>query len=85
MATITKVPRKTGHAYRVQIRFHGKKPISKTFRTKKLAEAFARDVEGNFEERAAGLDSRLRKHTLYNLIDKFMMTWTGKDESTIPG
>jgi integrase len=84
MATITKVARQSGHAYRVQIRIHGKKPISKTFRTKKLAQAFARDVEGNFEERAAGLDSRLRKHTLAELIDKFMMNWAGKDQSTIP-
>lgn len=45
MATITK----RGRGYRVQVRMHGRKPQSKSFRTHALAVRWAREVEHALE------------------------------------
>ena len=50
MATITKVCRKTGDAYKAVIRLRGIKPFSKTFRRKTDARAWAERMERNIEE-----------------------------------
>ena len=49
MATITKVRRKTGDAYKAGIRLRGAKPFSKTFKLRKHAKAWADRIERNIE------------------------------------
>lgn len=50
MASIVKIQRKTGAAWRVQVRRRGYPTITKTFRLKKHADAFAREIECNISE-----------------------------------
>ena len=47
MATIQKVKRRSDFAYRVLIRQAGMKSITKTFNTKRLANKFVSDIEGD--------------------------------------
>jgi len=82
VATITKIERKNGFAYRVQIRRNGKY-ISRTFARKRDADAFARQIEGNMEAHKALLNPELRENTLGRLIDRYVGVWPGKDGSTI--
>ena len=82
MVTITKVERKDGFVYRVQIRRNGKY-ISRNFTRKRDADAFARQIEGNMESFKALLNRELRGNTLADLIERYIGLWTGKDSSTI--
>ena len=47
MATIQRVKRRSDFAYRVLIRQAGMKSITKTFNTKRLANKFVSDIEGD--------------------------------------
>lgn len=49
MATITKVCRKSGDAYKAVIRLRGSKTFSKTFKLRKHAKAWADRVERDTE------------------------------------
>jgi len=53
MATITKVCRKSGDAYKAVIRLRGVKPFSKTFRLRKHAKAWAERMERDRDEARA--------------------------------
>ena len=50
MATITKVARKTGDAYKAVIRLRGIKPFSRTFKRKTDARAWAERMERDIEQ-----------------------------------
>jgi integrase len=82
MATITKIERKDGFVYRVQIRRDGKY-LSRNFARKRDADAFARQIEGNLESHKALLNPELRRNTLGNLLDRYIGVWTGRDTSTV--
>jgi len=49
MATITKVCRKSGDAYKAIIRLRGSKTFSKTFKLRKHAKAWSSRVERDIE------------------------------------
>lgn len=83
MASIVKVQRKTGTAYRVQVRRKGYPTITKTFKLKRHADAFAREIEGNLEEHSALLKGEVRRHTVGELIDRYMDQHGGKDMTVI--
>jgi hypothetical protein len=72
MATIKKmVSEKTNKiSYRVQIRKSGYRPKSKSFKTKKLAEEWARNTENNIERLDAFGTTDMRSFTLGRLIDE---------------
>jgi hypothetical protein len=50
MATITRVSREAGSAYKAVIRLQGITPFSKTFRLRKDAKAWAERMERNIDE-----------------------------------
>jgi integrase len=73
-------------SYRVFIRLAGLRPITKTFSSKKLAEAFARRIEGDHEaaEALGGKASALMQSmTLADLIDLYSQEYRGKDQSQL--
>jgi hypothetical protein len=53
MATITKVCRKSGDAFKAVIRLRGVKPISKTFKLRKHAKAWSDRMERDVDEARA--------------------------------
>jgi len=61
MATITKVARKNGDAYKAVIRLRGIKPFSKTFRRKTDARAWAERMERNIEEASTSTATTMRE------------------------
>jgi site-specific recombinase XerD len=85
----TKTDSKTGKrtqkvSYRVFIRLPGLRTITKSFSTKKLAEAFARRIEGDHEtaEAFGGKTSVImRSMTLGKLIDHYSSKYSGRDLS----
>ncbi|HHH36824.1 MAG TPA: site-specific integrase [Gammaproteobacteria bacterium] len=82
MATIQKRIRKDGKAsYRVLIRRQDRKAITATFPTRRAAEKFAREVEGNIHKYASVIGGEASRHTLAELIDRFMEDYQGKDTS----
>ncbi|NCA72323.1 MAG: site-specific integrase [Sphingobacteriia bacterium] len=82
MASIRKLSGNRSKPWRVEIRRQGREPIDKTFRTKKEAEAFAREVEADFDHWSRLLGKELAKHTLGDLLDRYVLVWTGKDHNT---
>jgi len=82
MATVSKVARKDGYVYRVQVRRNGKY-LSRNFQRKRDADAFARKVEGDMDAHRALLNPQLRDNTLAALLDRYIGAWTGKDGSTL--
>ena len=68
MATITKVRRKSGDAYKAVIRLRGAKPFSKTFRLMKHALAWAERMERDHEASRAYGNAAVRTMTLSELI-----------------
>lgn len=82
MASIRKLTGNRSKPWRVEIRRQGQDPIDKTFRTKKEAQAFAVEVEGDFSRWSKLLGKELTRHTLADLIDRYMLIWTGKDHNT---
>lgn len=84
MASIEKVQNKRGVSYRVFIRRPGLRAITKTFSTKRLAQEYARRIEGDRETAIAlgGESAALTQTmTLAGLIDDYMLQYTGKDRS----
>lgn len=82
MASIRKLTGNRSKPWRVEIRRQGRDPIDKTFRTKKEAQAFALEVEANFDHWSRLLGKELTRHTLSDLIDRYVTVWTGKDHNT---
>lgn len=93
MATIQKIVRKkvdrsTGKVrlitrYRAFIRHKGRQPITKTFSSKRLAQAFVHRAETDREMQAAYGHSVIRRMTLAALIDEYLTQWQGRDKGTI--
>ena len=71
MASITKKKDRTGKPWEVRIRRKGK-TLVEHFRTKKEADAFAAKVEADFDRWSKLLGGELRKHTLADLIDRYL-------------
>ena len=82
MATIQKVARKSGHAYRVIIRRKGHKAQSMTFDKKKDADAWARHQEGNLKEQDAYPDAIARQN-LEPIHDQ--LTLLDREGEVVPG
>ena len=83
MATITKVSRKSGVAYKATIRRRGAKTISKTFKFRKHAKTWAGRMERDVEEARAYGNKALRNMTLAELIKERIEEYPGKDKSVI--
>jgi len=71
MATIQKVKRRSDFAYRVLIRQAGMKPVTKTFNTKRLANKFVIDIEGDRSLLIAHTQSK-SKTPLKLVIDEYL-------------
>ena len=72
--------RKRGQKWQAQVRLAGHKPQSKTFESRNLALAWARSVEGSPSSSTVSFELP----TLGELIDRFLMSYSGKNHS-IPG
>ena len=83
MATITKVCRKSGDAYKAMIRLRGVRPFSKTFKLKKDAKVWANRIERDIDEARAYGNRGLRNLTLAELIKEKIQKYPGKDNSAI--
>jgi len=80
MASIRKLP---SGKYQVQIRLQNLNPITKSFNTKKNAQAFVRTVEGD-TELLRKLGSQASQSISFKfLTDMYMQQYTGKDASII--
>ena len=71
MATIQRVKRRSDFAYRVLIRQAGMKSITKTFNTKRLANKFVSDIEGDRSLLIAHTQSKSKTH-LRLVIDEYL-------------
>lgn len=83
MATIIKVSRKSGYAYKAHIRLRGEKPFSQTFKLKKDAIAWATRIERDIDEARAYGNRALRNMTLADLIEARFNDSPIKDKSAI--
>ncbi|NVZ07674.1 site-specific integrase [Allochromatium humboldtianum] len=81
MASIRKFDNRA-KPWQVSIRRKGQRFVE-YFRTKKDADAFAAKVEADFDRWAKILGGELRRHTLADLIDRYMDSYQGKD-TTLP-
>ena len=79
MASIRKL---SSRAKPWQVRIRRKRQeFTEYFRTKKEADAFAAKVEADFDRWAKILGGELRRHTLAELIERYMQVHTGKDHN----
>lgn len=83
MATITKVRRKSGTAYKAVIRLRGVKPFSKTFKLRKDAKTWAERMERDIDARRAYGNQHARGMTLGELIEQFVIHHPDQDNSGI--
>lgn len=83
MATIVKVCRKSGDAYKAVIRLRGVKPFSKTFKLRKFAKAWAERMERNPDEARAYGTRAVRKMILAELIEDKIREQPSNDTSFI--
>ena len=73
MASIKARPLKNGKmSYRVQIRIHGARPISKTFNTKTAAKEFAQATEADLKRGLTHSDYHTNRNTLGAAIDLYI-------------
>ena len=82
MASIQKLNRKGGTAYRVFIRNKGSKPISKVFKSKKIAKEFIKKIESDSELHYIYGDIRLKSLLLSSLITDYMKQYEGVEPKT---
>lgn len=83
MASITKLPDRKSKPWQVRIRRKGQVFVE-YFKTKREADAFAAKVEADFDRWSKVLNGELRRHTLADLIDRYITIWTGRDRTAIP-
>jgi len=75
MATIEKRKSKAGEiSYRVKVRMLGHKPENATFASLTKAKRWAQDVESGMRDGRHFKLSEAKKHTLGDLIDRFIET-----------
>ena len=82
MASIRKIEGRKSKPWRVEIRRKGKR-FSETFRTKKEAAEFAAKIEADFSKWSKLLGVEMKRHTLGDLIDRFIGSWQGKDSTVL--
>jgi len=76
VATIQQRPgRKGAPVYRVQIRLKGAPPTTATFSTKTAAKDWARSTEAAIRENRYFRTSESQRHTVANLIDRYLEGW----------
>jgi len=80
VASITKLKDRTGKPWQVRIRRKGQSFVE-YFRTKREADAFAAKVEADFDRWFRVLGGELRRHTVAELIDRYMKIHDGKDHN----
>lgn len=80
MATIQTLQRKSGQRYRVLIRRQGHKTVTKVFDKKKAADAWALQMEGDFNNIDDFPDADARRHTVRDAIEGFKEEYVGKDK-----
>jgi len=83
MATLTKVARQSGSAYKALIRLRGIKPFSKTFKRKADAKAWADRIERNIDQARAHGNAVVQRLTLGQLITEYFEQWTGTANGTL--
>jgi hypothetical protein len=83
MATITKVCRKSGDAYKAVIRLRVSKTFSKTFKLRKHAKAWADRIERDIEASRAYGNAHARTMTLSELIRLYIHYRPKQDKSGI--
>jgi len=81
MATINKVCRKTGDAYKAVIRLRGVKPFTKISKLRKHARAWADRMERDIEASRAYGNAVARTMTLSELIRLYIHYNPKQDES----
>lgn len=79
MASIRKLEGRA-KPWQVRVRREGKS-FAEYFRTKKEADKFAATVEADFDRWGRTLGGELRRHTLADLIDRYMRQWRGRDHN----
>jgi integrase len=83
MATICKIQRKNGPVFKAIIKDRLGRPIvSKTFTRKTDALTWSKRIEADEEEMEA-FGSKGLKMTFAELIDEFMLQWTGRDKNQV--
>jgi integrase len=80
VASITKLEGRKSKPWQVRIR-RKTRTVVEYFRTKREASDFAAKVEADFDRWSRLLGGELRRHTLANLIDRFMHGYRGRDTS----
>ena len=83
MATLIKVCRKSGNAYKAVIRLRGIKPFSKTFKLRKDAKAWAERMERDVEASRAYGNAAARTMPLGELIRLYIHYNSKQDKSGI--
>jgi integrase len=81
VASIRKLTGNRSKPWRVEIRRKSTEPIDQCFRTKREASEFAAKVEADFDRWAKLLGGELKRHTLADLIDRYMNGYRGKDHN----
>lgn len=71
MATIEKVARQSGVVYKAKVRRDGHPTVCKTFKTRSLAERWARKLETGIDADDSGLTHEAQKHTLAEAIGQY--------------
>lgn len=82
MASIQKLRRKSGTRYRVQVRKKGERPISRVFDRLSDARAWAEHM-GDAGKRAAVPTLEAQRHTVADVIDQYMLDYSGRDSSIV--
>jgi len=83
MAAITKIPRNTGKTWRVTITMPGIKAFSKSFITKRAAQAWAKKTESDLEIARIEGNSLARNLTLSTLITELVNSRTMNQATVI--
>lgn len=71
MATIETLQRREGTVYKAKVRREGRSTVCKTFKTRSLAERWARKLETGIDADDAGLVNEAQKHTLAEAIGRY--------------
>jgi hypothetical protein len=82
VASIRKLTDGRKKPWQVRIRRKGQE-FSEYFRTKKDADAFAAKVEADFDRWAKLLGGELKRHTVGDLLGRYMASYHGKDVSVV--
>lgn len=80
MASIRKLEDGRAKPWQVRIRRKGT-DVTEYFRTKREASEFAAKVEADFDRWAKLLGGELRRHTVADLVDRYMSGYRGKDHN----